>query len=279
MQSVPPTVDYDLWTGPAPLVGLERERLHYDWHWVWATGNGDLGNQGIHQMDLCRWALGESSLPNRVRSIGGRVGYSDDAETPNTMVVQYDFETAPLVFEVRGLPADPKAKGMDKYRGASIGIVIECEQGYLVMHSYSSGAAYSPDGEKIRSFRGGGDHYHNFEQAVRARDPGLLNAEIEEGHLSSALCHVGNVSLRCGEVANAEALEGLSAGDPLGESAGRALAHLEKHRVDLSATPLWLGRELNVDPESESVNGPGAEAAKKLWTREYRAPFVVPEDV
>ena len=276
-QKVPESVDYDLWTGPAPLEPLHRRNLHYDWHWVWSTGNGDLGNQGIHQMDLCRWALGESSLPKRVEAFGGRVGYVDDGETPNTMVVRFEYESAPLVFEVRGLPRGADQKGMDKYRGASIGIVIECERGYLVMRSYSAGAAFDRDGHKIREFKGGGDHYANFEQAVRARDPGKLTAEIQEGHLSSALCHLGNVSLRCGEPESMAAIQSAFDGvAPMREAVGRVRQHLRANQVDLERTPMVRGAPLTIDPTTEVVDGPGADA---LWTREYRAPFVVPDEV
>ncbi len=102
MQPVPESVDYNLWTGPAPLGPLMRKRLHYDWHWVWPTGNGDLGNQGVHEMDLCRWALGQDSLPKRAMSIGGRFGYDDDGTTANTQIAVFDYEPAPLIFEVRG---------------------------------------------------------------------------------------------------------------------------------------------------------------------------------
>ena len=82
-----------------------RKKLHYDWHWVWPTGNGDLGNQGIHEMDVARWCLGVNELSSRILSIGGRLGYEDDGTTPNTLIVYHDYKPAPLVYEVRGLPA------------------------------------------------------------------------------------------------------------------------------------------------------------------------------
>ena len=94
-QPIPPSVDYDLWCGPAPLEPLRRKQLHYDWHWFWATGNGDIGNQGVHEMDICRWMLGEEKLPPRVFSIGGRFGYDDDGETPNTQIAFLDYPTRP----------------------------------------------------------------------------------------------------------------------------------------------------------------------------------------
>jgi predicted dehydrogenase len=103
-QPIPEGIDYNLWCGPAPMEPLMRKNLHYDWHWVWSTGNGDIGNQGIHQMDIARWFLGESALAPRVVSVGGRLGYIDDGETPNTQIAFFDYPAAPLIFEVRGLP-------------------------------------------------------------------------------------------------------------------------------------------------------------------------------
>src|ERR1051326_4881746 len=105
-QQPPPQVDYNLWCGPAPLAPIHRQRFHYDWHWFWDFGNGDIGNQGIHQMDIARWFLGESELAPRVWGVGGRLGYEDDGDTPNTLIAYHDYEKAPLIFEVRGLPKD-----------------------------------------------------------------------------------------------------------------------------------------------------------------------------
>ena len=104
-QPIPPEIDYDLWCGPAEKLPLSRKNLHYDWHWVWNTGNGDFGNQGIHQMDIARWALGKTELSPMVFSVGGRLGYIDDGETPNTHMVVHNYGEMLLIFEVRGLPA------------------------------------------------------------------------------------------------------------------------------------------------------------------------------
>ena len=190
-QPVPATVDYDLWSGPAPIAELARQNLHYDWHWVWPTGNGDFGNNGIHFIDICRWVLGANELPRRVISIGGRFGYIDDGQTPNTQILFYDYRPAPIIFEVRGLPRDKGNKAMDYYYGTSAGTVVHCEKGYFV-----GGWAYDNDGKKIRQFQvtEGAGHHANFIDAVRSRKPGDLHAEILEGHLSSALCHMGNIS-------------------------------------------------------------------------------------
>ena len=112
-QPPPAGVDYDLWCGPAPKAPIHRQHFHYDWHWFWDYGNGDVGNQGIHQMDIARWFLGEPELSPRVWGIGGRLGYEDDGETPNTLIAYHDYEKAPLIFEVRGLPRD-KSHQTDK---------------------------------------------------------------------------------------------------------------------------------------------------------------------
>src|SRR5262249_6956361 len=141
-QSVPDTINYDLWCGSAPLQAPRRNSkkngsIHYEWHWFWEYGNGDLGNQGIHQMDIARWALGEPGISSRVVSIGGRLGYEDDGLTPNTQIVFHDYKAAPLIFEVRGLPAATDSVKMDAYHGASIGVVIDCEGGSIVILSYT----------------------------------------------------------------------------------------------------------------------------------------------
>jgi predicted dehydrogenase len=224
-QPIPASVDYDLWCGPAPKEPLHRLHLHYDWHWQWACGNGDIGNQGIHQMYLCRWALGVNKLSPRFMSIGGRFGYDDDGETPNTMIAYHDYDGAPLIFEVRGLPEKTDAKNMDKFLGAGVGCVIHCENGYMVIPNYSDATAYDKDGKKIKDFKGSskakanqsasgtapggivmdfvedGNHFGNFIKVVRSRKVSDLNGPITEGHISSALCHTPNVSYRLGQQA------------------------------------------------------------------------------
>jgi len=277
-QPLPESVDYDLWCGPAVKGPLTRKNLHYDWHWVWNTGNGDLGNQGIHQMDIGRWILGASSLAPRTYSIGARVGYEDDGETANTHVIVHDYAKAPLVFEVRGLPqrAGMEKRQMDKYRGASIGVVVECENGTLTLPSYDGGVARDPEGGEIARFKGGGDHFANFVDAVRHRDPSRLNADITEGHLSSALCHLGNVSHRLGRpLPAAHVAANLAGRDAVVEPMQRMMAHLEANGLG-GDTELSMGPVLTVDPESETVvDHPGADA---LLRRVYRAGYEVPEN-
>jgi len=283
-QEVPASVDYDLWTGPAPMRPLRRRSLHYDWHWVFDTGNGDVGNQGIHQMDIARWALGEKDLAPRVMSIGGRFGYDDDGDTPNTQIVLCDYEKAPLFFEVRGLPRDRAAQeaswngnGMDRFRGASIGVVVQCRGGHLLVPNYDSAVAFDEHGREVARWQGASYHFAHFVDLVRSRRVEDSRADIREGHVSSALCHMGNVSHLLGRQADpGEVRESVRARGDLSESWQRMQAHLEANGVDLERTPAVLGPWLGLDPRSERFE---EARANELLAREYRAPFVVPDEV
>jgi len=277
-QPPPATVDYNLWCGPAPLDPLTRTRLHYDWHWVWPTGNGDLGNQGIHQMDLARWILGEKELSPRVLSVGGRVGYVDDGTTPNTLIVFHDYKAAPLIFEVRGLPSEEGSKKMDRYHGAEIGVVTDCEGGSMVISSYSGAVFFDKNDKELKRFEGSSSHFANFLASVRSRKSGDLKADVLEGHLSSALCHTGNISYRLGTQHSPEELrEAVQATPDLAEALGRMEQHLTANHVDLHATPVLLGAVLKMDSASERFIG--NHRANQMLTREYRKPFVVPKHV
>jgi predicted dehydrogenase len=265
---VPAGVNYDLWLGPAPVRPFNKNRFHYNWHWYWDTGNGDIGNQGVHEMDRARWGLNKSGLPAKVLSVGG-VGYVDSAETPNTMVSVMDYGDAQLVFEVRGLDTAD-------YRKAKVGVIYECENGWMVNPNYASATAFDQDGKQIASFGGGGDHYRNWVDAIRAGKPSDLNAEIAEGHLSAALCHLPNISLRTGEQKPLDRVDSF-AGNAAGQEAfERMKKHLAENGVKADAA-VWAGKSLAFDPAAEKFVGD--EAANKLLTREYRAPYVVPDQV
>ncbi|MBL9142080.1 MAG: Gfo/Idh/MocA family oxidoreductase [Verrucomicrobiaceae bacterium] len=277
-QAIPDTIDYDLWCGPAPKTGLTRKKLHYDWHWTWNYGNGDLGNQGIHQMDIARWFLGEMQLSPIVWSVGGRLGYEDDGETANTQIVYHGYEKAPLIFEVRGLPASKDSKDMDKFKGAGVGVIVECEKGYVVVPSYGSAIAYDPAGKVIKEWKGADDHFKNFINACRSRRIDDLHADILEGHLSSALCHTGNISYRLGQQQNPdEILEKIKGERFAAESFERMKEHLAKNDVDIAKGKLTLGPVLKFDPVAEQfIDNDAANAHVKP---KYREPFVVPEAV
>jgi predicted dehydrogenase len=293
-QPVPASISYDLWSGPAPLVAPYRNTpkngpVHYDWHWIYLYGNGDVGNQGIHQMDVARWFLGEPGLPLSTLSVGGRLGYVDDGETPNTQVVIHEYAAAPVIFEVRGLPAksglsgsnvDPRenadSAGMDNYRGVNIGNVIDCEGGSVITKSYFSATAVDKNGKVIREFKGNDRHMQNFIDVVRSRKKSELYGPIEEGHVSSALCHLGNISHRLGHASTGEIGEKTRSSAALAEAHGRMIEHLKANSVDLGKTPLTAGVPLLVDARRERFTGPHAEQANEMLAREYRAPFVVP---
>ncbi|MFO0906289.1 MAG: Gfo/Idh/MocA family oxidoreductase [Pirellulales bacterium] len=270
----PKSVNFDLWSGPAPLAKTTRKQFHYDWHWQWLYGNGDLGNQGIHQMDIARWGLGVDTLCQGVLSYGARLGYVDAGETANTQVVILDYGPKSLVFEVRGLETPP-------YRGAGVGVVFEGTEGYVVIPSYSAGAAFDKAGNKIAEFKGEADHFANFLTAVRSRKSSDLNADILEGHLSSALCHLGNISYRLGEeVAASEVAAKISeykSADDDKATLERTLEHLAANKVDVKSSKIRVGAALTFDPKTERfpVNN---EAANAMLSREYRAPFEVPAE-
>jgi len=279
---IPKEIDYDLWCGPAAKVDLYRPKLHYDWHWDYNTGNGDLGNQGIHQMDIARWFLGEQELSPEIISFGGRLGYVDAGDTPNTQVILHNYAKAPLIFEVRGLPKSKEfqekgwGENMDKYRGSGVGVIVQCEKGYLVIPSYSSVTAYGPDDKEIKTWKGGADHYENFLKAVRSRKPEDLNADILQGHLSSALCHTGNISYQLGKKATPhEIAQGLKGNEVLANSFDRMVEHLAANGVPVDQPILTRGEQLHMDGKAETFSG--KEAASHRLSREYRKPYVVPE--
>ncbi len=301
-QPIPETLDYDLWSGPAPLVPPQRTKIHYDWHWIWNYGNGDLGNQGIHQMDIARRFLGEAALSPKVWSIGGRLGYKDDGETPNSQIVFHDYEAAPLIFEVRGLPDKAESKEMDKYRGASVGVVAQYENGYVVAPDYQNAAVFDNQDKLIRRFGNppgvkdmvesnpipasekkvadpeANNHYANFIKAVRSRKVADLNGKIIDGHISSALCHTGNISYRLGKTASPDEMrEKLKDDADALDSLNRLATHLEANGIDLNVEKLTMGEILKMDPKTEKFIKNAA--ADKQLTREYRAPYIVPAKV
>jgi len=266
----PATVDYDLWCGPAPMDPVMRNQFHYDWHWIWDYGCGDIGNQGIHEMDKARWALGKKDLAQGVVSVGGRFGYIDDGQTPNTQIAVFDYGDSELIFEVRGLKTDP-------LKDVKIGNIIYGSDGYLVIPGNSSAIAFSKDGEVIKKFNGGSEegHFANFVSAVRSRNAKDLNADIEEGHISSALCHLGNVSYRLGkELPFASKSEVLGDDQPSAETFERMEQHLKDNKVPLEETKYRVGRKLKLDPKAETFIGD--KEADALLTRDYRKGFELP---
>jgi predicted dehydrogenase len=265
-EAVPAGVDYDLWTGPAPKKQFTKNRFHYNWHWIWDTGNGDLGNQGIHELDLARWGLGVE-LPTKVTAIGGHFMFDDDQETPNTITAIYEFRTPDgktkmMNFEVRGwitnheaeigtpqfdggdVPAagiTPSAKqkslGPVSGKPATIGNLYYGSKGYLAISNYGAYKSFlGPDAEPGpgKQVPVKNEHFVNFIECMRSRKAEDLHAPIREGYLSSTLIHLANASYR-------------------------------------------LGRTIHFDPTTEAVVGDSEATALLKGT--YRHPFVVPQNV
>ena len=250
---------------------LTRPKLHYDWHCSWTTATATWATRAFTRWTSARWGLGVDKLSNSVFSYGGRLGYEDAGDTANTQVIVHDYGDKTLVFEVRGLKTED-------YKGAKVGVIFDGTDGYVVMTSYTSGAAFDKDGKKVHEFNGGGDHFGNFVKAVRSRKHTDLNADIQEGHLSSALCHLGNISYRLGTPVSVgeakERLASIASPEHLQDTYDRFTEHLSDNKLDLAATKLSFGPtlEVNVDTESFVDNS----AADAMLTRDYRAPFVVP---
>lgn len=240
---VPEGLDYDLWTGPAPKVPFTRDLVHYNWHWHFDYGNGDVGNQGIHETDLCMWGL-DVGFPTKITSMGGKYLWKDSKETPEvlTSIYNYPDENKIIQFEVR--PWYTNTEG-----GASVGNIFYGDKGYLVVDGYDKyktflGDDRSPgksgdDGGVAASGmdRGAGGtvgHFSNFIEAVRKHDKSILNGPVETAHLSSGLAHLGNIAYR-------------------------------------------MNRVLDFDPKTEKfVNDPEAD---KMLTRDYRPGFEVPSKI
>jgi predicted dehydrogenase len=264
-EPVPAGVDYDLWTGPSPMHHFTRNRFHYNWHWFWDTGNGDLGNQGIHQVDIARWGLGVR-YPAKVSAIGGHFMFDDDQETPNTLNVSYEFnengKRKLMEFEVRHWMSNGEAPigpqphnsggatmadsgaplaGGNTRRGPnsdSIGNLFYGRNGYMVVDSYHSYKTWMGREQEPGPSNADSDemtkHVQNFVDGVRSRNRENLHAEIEEGAASTVLVHLANISYR-------------------------------------------VGRTLHFDSEKFEVVADSE--ANAMFTRNYRKPFVVPRNV
>jgi hypothetical protein len=269
-QPVPASIDYDLWCGPAPKDPLRRKDLHYECHWVWPTGTGELGNNGIYPLDAARLALGQNTLPKRVMSFGGRFLFDDDGETPNTQVALFQYDPGPLVvFELRNLPSDKGPK--------LVGPVVRCEKGEAQLPT-PPGKPGDTGGHTAHQ-----GHIYNFLSVVRSRKLADLRADVLEGHLSTALVHLANASYRIGTSHSASAARDAvkDRGPDAVEAFDRFRGHLEANGVDFTKAEVVVGPWLEVDAGREQFVGTGTAVAKAnaLLRPEYRAPFVVPDKV
>jgi predicted dehydrogenase len=192
-EPVPQGLDYDLWLGPAQERPFSRNIVHYNWHWHWDFGNGDVGNQGIHETDLCMWGL-DVGLPEKITAMGGKFLFDDCKETPEvlTTLFHYPKEKKLIQFEVRHWCTNLED-------GVGVGNIFYGSDGYMVINGYDSYQTFMGQRREPGPARkAGGNHYANFIDAVRARDRSLQNGPVESAHLSSALAHLGNISYRLG---------------------------------------------------------------------------------
>ena len=290
-QPIPATCDYNLFQGPAPLTPLMRTNLHYDWHWCWPTGTGEMGNLGGHVLDDCRWTTGVTKMAPRVMSLGGRFGYDDDGQTPNTIISLFDYDAFPIIYEIRALPRAKSEKvdtyqgitsrGMDRYRGINFGMIIQCEQGYF-SGGRGGGWTYDNNGKKIKQFAGdsGGKHMTNFLNTMRSRRVSDLKADVLEGHITASMIHSADISYRLAQKEPVEQVrKKVQGNDLLAESFDRLLQHLQANEIDLSKNPVAVGPMLTFDIESEKFVGENSYDANMFLSRNYRPPFVVPETV
>jgi len=198
----PEVLDYDLWQGPAPRQPFLDNTLHYNWHWRWHCGNGELGNNGVHSLDICRWGLGVS-FPNRVTSSGGRYRWDDDQETPDTQTVCYEFD-GEMQITWEGLSCN-------KHKIETGFVAFYGEEGTMTIDASGNYVAYDRSEKVIKDEKGkmdDADHINNFLDAVRENKPESLNAEIEIGHTSTLLCHLGNIAQRTGHTINVDSSNG-----------------------------------------------------------------------
>ncbi len=280
-QPIPASVDYNLFQGPAPFVPLMRQNLHYDWHWFWDTGTGEVGNLGAHNIDESRWAIGQQQIAPGAISIGGRIGLDDDGQTANTQITFFDYKPVPIIYEVRGLRRRRDLRASDHYRGTNFGMVVQCEGGYF-QGGRGGGWAYDNNHNRIKQFPGdgGGGHQNNFIEAMRSRKVMDLIADVLEGHISASLCHMANISYRLGRKEPADKIKEIISGNSiLEESLDSCLVHLNANKIDLGKEPLTIGPYLTFDQTSEKFVGEFSDMANMYISRNYREPFIVPENV
>ena len=278
-QPPPATVDYKLWSAPRPEMPVMRKQFHYDWHWQWPYGNGDIGNQGPHQYDVARWALGDpDTLPKQVMSFGNRWGYIDDGHSANCQIAFHPYEPVPLIMDKFGLPSrnvDPKS-GEPPYKGIRTGNIIHCEGGYV-----AESKAYDNEGKTITKFENfltGPEHMKNFIDSIRAGKYTKDVLHIRHGHHAACLAHLANVSYRLGKAMKADEIRERLQGDKFGQELyAEFLKNLANNGIDLAAQPIVAGPWLDFDPATHQFTGEFATEANKLCVEEYAAGFELPE--
>jgi len=281
----PENLDFNIWLGPAKEQPYHENIVHYNWHWFFDFGNGEIGNQGVHQMDIARWAIPGSALPKSAISMGGRwvksteghPPFTDQANTPNCQLTIMDFGGPLLVFEVIGLVDGVGVDGKKYPKKVS--------NEFFMAEGVIKGGKFYPNGsDKGEDLdfdveMGPGNIFENFIHCVRSRKREDLHADIIEGHPSAACCHLGNVSYRLGEQVSGKIEPDVLGRHPEIEKSWETIKRTVKGTLgyDVAKNTYCLGPKLEFDPETEKfVNN---RKANKLLTRPYRKPFVVPKNV
>lgn len=277
-------VAYDLWLGPAEDKPIFRNSLHYDWHWDWNTGSGEMGNWGVHVLDDVRNNIFQDSvtIPRKIFGGGGRIVWNDAGETPNVHFVYFDTGTIPVVIGLSNLPALPKGKKAAPHPGPGSGYVAYCEGGRFEGQR-GSGVAFDNDGKPVRKFgkaagantSGDGRHQQNFIEAVRDNDPSKLNADVEVGHHSTGWCNLANIAFQAGKQFSMDQANELGI-EPWQELIEQMQAHTQAHGLKLESDQVRLSPMLEMDPESEQFVGEYAAAANQFLKRKYRTGYEVP---
>ncbi len=286
IEEPPEHVDFDIWLGPARKQPYHDNLVHYNWHWFWDFGNGEIGNQGVHQMDIARWGIPGGTLPRSVISMGGRwvnstegkPPFTDQAQTPNCQLTVMDFGGPLLVFEVIGLNSRAGVDG--KKYPTKVTNEFYLEEGAIIGGKfYPKGSDKSEKLVDVDVKMGPGGIFDNFIHCVRTRKREELHADVLEAHLSSACCHLGNISYRLGEQ-----VSGNTKPDVFDkhEEIGKSWEMINKTvkgtlGLDLTKSTYQLGAMLTFDPENERFVD--NRRANRLIGRRYRKPFVVPREV
>jgi predicted dehydrogenase len=282
LRDPPKDLDYNIWLGPAPMQPYHENLVHYNWHWFWDTGNGEIGNQGVHQMDIAHWSIGELDQPFSVISMGGRwvdgPGFQDQGQTPNLQLTVFDVGGTLIVYEIRGL------NGKKGPAGGQFAEHVDNE--FYTSEGTIKAGKFHPKGQGAGEDLGHvsltihpGDHFRNFITAVRSRNVEDLNAPITTGHRSAMMCHVGNISYRLGrQVPFGTGYDALGQNEHVTASIQAIEEQLKGALgVDLSKATYQLGAKLCFDPRTERfIDNPEAD---KLLTRDGRGPFAVPQMV
>lgn len=284
----PETVDKNLWLGPADDLPIYRNNLHYDWHWSWNTGTGEMGNWGVHVLDDCRnnVLLDKTEFPKRILGGGIRAGEKDDGETPNIHFVYFDTGAIPVVLGLSTL-AMKGSRSAGPHPGPGSGYIAYCEGGRLEGQR-GSAKAFDVDGKLIKQFKGNSgqiEHQRNFIDAVKSRDYESLNAEVAIGKATSEWCNLANIAFKCGTSMSqdraavvAKAAEG--AEKIWGEALDSAQQTLATHGISMIDSDVVVSEMLTFDANSCQFTGTDADKANSFLKRHYRnEEFSVPVEV